>query len=59
MADLGNAAQRFSEREAGQQTVMYVLVLPRMLSSSATLTNAIWILDALRDLAAVMMRLKT
>lgn len=47
MADLGNAAQRFSEREAGQQTVMYVLVLPRMLSSSATLTNAIWILDAL------------
>lgn len=47
IADLENAAQRFSEREAGQQTVIYVLVWPRMLSGSATVKNAVWIHDAL------------
>lgn len=58
-ADLGNMAQRFSEREAGQQALICELVLPRMWSSSATLKNSTCIHDILLDLAAKVMRLGT
>jgi len=58
VADLGNAAQRLSGRESGQQIGVSVLVSPRTLSGSATLENAVWIHDALWDPAAVVMRSK-
>lgn len=55
-ADLGNTAKRFNEREAGQQALMCVLVLPRMWPNSATLKNSTYIHDILLDLAAKVIK---
>lgn len=57
-ADLGNTAQGFSGREAGQQHWCAVLVLPKMGSYSATLKNSTCIHDILLDLSAKVVRLE-